>query len=59
MGELHAEERGDSFIEFVKGYSKEQAMEEADRCVECGICIATCPAHMGIPEYIKAVRNDT
>ncbi len=58
MGELHSEERGDSFIEFVKGYSKEQAMEEADRCVECGICIATCPAHMGIPEYIKAVRND-
>lgn len=57
MDELHAEERSDSFIEFIKGYSKEQAEKEADRCVECGICVATCPAHMGIPEYIKAIRN--
>ncbi len=58
MGELHAEDRKSSFIEFVQGYSKEQAQQEADRCVSCGICVATCPAHMGIPEYIKAIRND-
>ncbi|MEN8115958.1 MAG: FAD-dependent oxidoreductase [Bacteroidota bacterium] len=58
MEELEPESRDKSFIEIVQGYSKEQAMKEADRCVECGICTATCPAHMGIPEYIKAVRND-
>jgi glutamate synthase (NADPH/NADH) small chain len=58
MQHLHPEERQDSFIEIIKGYSKEEALKEADRCVECGICIATCPAHMGIPEYIRAIRED-
>jgi glutamate synthase (NADPH/NADH) small chain len=58
MEELTPETRDSSFIEIVKGYSKEQALAEADRCVECGICTATCPAHMGIPEYIGAIRNN-
>ena len=52
------EERSDSFVEIVQGFSKEQAEKEADRCIDCGLCVATCPAHMGIPEYIKAVRNE-
>jgi glutamate synthase (NADPH) small chain len=47
-----------SFIEMVKGYSAEQANKEADRCIECGICVATCPGHMDIPGYIKAVREN-
>jgi len=55
MEEVGAEERKGSFIEIVRGYSREQAKAEAARCVECGICEKTCPAHMNIPEYIRAV----
>ncbi|NSW44845.1 MAG: FAD-dependent oxidoreductase [Bacteroidales bacterium] len=58
MEELEPSERISNFLELVKGYSKEQAEKEADRCVSCGICIATCPAHMDIPGYIKAIRDN-
>ncbi len=49
------EVRVKSFMEIVKGYSKEQAMKEASRCVGCGICTYTCPAHMDIPQYIESI----
>ena len=55
MGELPANERWDSFIEIVKGYSREAALAEASRCVECGVCVETCPANMRVPQYIRAI----
>ena len=58
MGELKPLERKDSFIEIIKGYSKEQATKEAQRCVSCGLCVEVCPAHMDIPEYIQAIYDD-
>jgi glutamate synthase (NADPH/NADH) small chain len=58
MGHLAPKERHDSFIEIVKGFSKEEALAEASRCLECGVCTETCPANMKIPEYIKAIWSD-
>ncbi len=58
MEHVGTDERKQSFIEIVRGYSKEQAKAEAARCVECGICTKTCPAHMNIPEYIRAIWED-
>ncbi len=52
------EARKDSFIEIIRGYSKEQAKIEASRCVNCEICTKTCPAKMNIPEYIDAIWRD-
>jgi len=51
------DKRVNSFHEVVKGYTVSQAMAEAARCIECGLCITACPAHMHIPDYIKAIAE--
>ena len=51
------EDRVKSWAEVVLGYTEEQARAEAARCVECGLCIAACPAHMHIPDYIASIRD--
>jgi glutamate synthase (NADPH/NADH) small chain len=58
MPEVPAEERKLSFIEQVIGYSKEEAIKEAARCLECKLCEEACPAHLKISDYIKAIYED-
>ena len=55
MGELAAEGRLTNFAEIVSGYDKQQALIEASRCVQCGMCHDACPTHMNAPEYIRAI----
>ncbi len=58
MDMLSPEESVQSFDEVALGYNEAQAKKEADRCVECGICVATCPAHMDVPDYIRSIRDN-
>jgi len=55
MAEVEAPERLQSFDEMVEGYSDQQAIIEASRCVQCGMCHDSCPTHMNAPEYIRAI----
>jgi len=58
MEELEAGERWDSFVEIVRGFTREEALKEASRCVECGVCKEACPARMNIPEYIRGIWDN-
>ena len=51
------EERVKSFAEVVLGYEEDQARQEAQRCLSCGLCTEACPEHMHIPEYINAIAR--
>jgi glutamate synthase (NADPH/NADH) small chain len=51
--------RGRNFNEVALGYSLEQAMEEASRCIQCKKrnCVSGCPVEVDIPDFIQAVRE--
>ena len=51
------EERRGNFGEVALGYSEEQAIEEASRCIQCKkpSCKEGCPVNVDIPEFIKAI----
>jgi glutamate synthase (NADPH/NADH) small chain len=58
MKGLKPEERWSSFAEIIGGFTREEALREASRCIECGICAEACPAGMKVPEYIKAIWDE-
>ena len=51
--------RSTNFEEVCLGYSKEEAMQEASRCLNCKNpkCVGDCPVTINIPEFIVKVRE--
>ena len=51
--------RNKNFLEVALGYTEEQAIDEAKRCLNCKHkpCVTGCPVHINIPEFIAHVAN--
>ncbi len=52
--------RNHNFEEVALGYTKEQAVDEANRCLHCKHkpCVAGCPVAIDIPEFIAKIKEE-
>ncbi len=59
MAEQEPEERIHNFNEVPLGYTPEEAIAEATRCLQCvnPTCIKGCPVHIRIPDFIQAIKD--
>ena len=50
--------RNKNFLEVALGYTEEQALDEAQRCLHCKNkpCVSGCPVGIDIPAFIERVR---
>lgn len=59
MPKLPLEERIKSFKEVALGYTEEQAIAEASRCLQCEkpLCVEGCPVGIDIPLFIRHIAE--
>ncbi|HEX2952911.1 MAG TPA: NADPH-dependent glutamate synthase [Bacillota bacterium] len=59
MAEQEPNVRNRNFSEVALGYSAEQSIEEAKRCLDCKIpkCVAGCPVNVPIPDFIQSIAD--
>ena len=60
MPAREAEIRNKDFLEVTLGYTKEQAIDEAKRCLDCKHkpCVNGCPVRINIPAFINEVTEE-
>jgi glutamate synthase (NADPH/NADH) small chain len=60
MSEQPADERRKNFNEVTLGYTKEDALVEASRCLACKEpnCVEGCPVNVDIPGFIKLICKE-
>ena len=59
MPKQAADVRKHNFEEVALGYSEEQALAEANRCLQCkkAPCVNACPVEIDIPAFINLIRE--
>lgn len=59
MPEQRPEERIRNFKEVPLGYTQEQAIEEANRCIQCKNrpCVEGCPVEIDIPAFVSLIAE--
>jgi len=59
MPEQNPKERVRNFYEVPYGYTSEQAMQEAKRCIMCKnpLCVGGCPVNIDIPWFIQLIAE--
>jgi glutamate synthase (NADPH/NADH) small chain len=59
MAKQDAKVRAKNFNEVALGYTEADALEEANRCLQCPKpqCISGCPVEVPIPQFIKCIRE--
>ena len=59
MREQDPKTRIKNFSEVPYGYSEEEAVKEAGRCLQCkkAPCVSGCPAEIDVPGFIKAIKE--
>ena len=55
-----AAERACDFRPVDKGFTKEMALAEAERCMDCKkpLCVEGCPVNINIPKFIEKIREE-